>query len=70
MSSLLIIEDDELLRDGLSAKLAQAGHSVTAAARLDADHLGASIVITPREKKPMMRGSGASAISAAASANK
>jgi two-component system, OmpR family, response regulator len=32
MSSLLIIEDDELLRDGLCAQLAQAGHSVTAAA--------------------------------------
>ncbi len=32
MSSLLIIEDDELLRDGLSAQLAQAGHTVTAAA--------------------------------------
>ena len=31
MSSLLIIEDDELLRDGLCAQLAQAGHSVTAA---------------------------------------
>ena len=28
------------------------------------------IVITPREKKPIMRGSGASAISAAASANR
>ena len=32
MSSLLIIEDDELLRDGLSAQLTQVGHSVTAAA--------------------------------------
>jgi DNA-binding response OmpR family regulator len=32
MSSLLIIEDDELLRDGLCAQLAQAGHSITAAA--------------------------------------
>jgi two-component system OmpR family response regulator len=32
MSSLLIIEDDELLRDGLSAQLRQMGHSVTAAA--------------------------------------
>jgi two-component system OmpR family response regulator len=32
MSSLLIIEDDELLRDGLSAQLSQAGHSVTTAA--------------------------------------
>lgn len=32
MSSLLIVEDDELLRDGLSAQLAHAGHSVTAAA--------------------------------------
>ena len=32
MSSLLIIEDDELLRDGLSAQLTQAGHSVMAAA--------------------------------------
>lgn len=32
MSSLLIIEDDELLRDGLCAQLAQAGHNVTAAA--------------------------------------
>jgi DNA-binding response OmpR family regulator len=32
MSSLLIIEDDELLRDGLCAQLAQIGHSVTAAA--------------------------------------
>ena len=31
MSSLLIIEDDELLRDGLCAQLAQAGHGVTAA---------------------------------------
>lgn len=32
MSSLLIVEDDELLRDALSAQLAQAGHSVTPAA--------------------------------------
>lgn len=32
MSSLLIIEDDELLRDGLCAQLAKAGHSVMAAA--------------------------------------
>ncbi|MDD2926096.1 response regulator transcription factor [Rhodoferax sp.] len=32
MSTLLIVEDDELLRDGLSAQLAQAGHTVTAAA--------------------------------------
>lgn len=32
MSSLLIVEDDELLRDGLSAQLAQAGHTVTSAA--------------------------------------
>ena len=32
MSSLLIIEDDELLRDGLCAQLAQAGHDVIAAA--------------------------------------
>jgi DNA-binding response OmpR family regulator len=31
MSSLLIIEDDELLRDGLCAQLTQMGHSVTAA---------------------------------------
>jgi len=32
MSTLLLIEDDELLRDGLCAQLAQAGHAVTAAA--------------------------------------
>ena len=32
MSSLLIVEDDELLRDGLCAQLTQAGHTVTAAA--------------------------------------
>ena len=32
MSSLLIIEDDELLRDGLSAQLAQVGHAVTSVA--------------------------------------
>ena len=32
MSSLLIVEDDELLRDGLNALLVQAGHSVTPAA--------------------------------------
>ena len=32
MSNLLIIEDDELLRDGLCAQLAQIGHTVTAAA--------------------------------------
>jgi DNA-binding response OmpR family regulator len=32
MSSLLIVEDDELLRDGLCAQLAQAGHTVTPAA--------------------------------------
>ena len=31
MSSLLIVEDDELLRDALSAQLTQAGHSITAA---------------------------------------
>lgn len=31
MSSLLIIEDDELLRDGLSAQLSLLGHSVTTA---------------------------------------
>lgn len=32
MATLLIIEDDELLRDGLSAQLAQAGHHVSVAA--------------------------------------
>lgn len=32
MSSLLIIEDDELLRDGLSAQLRQLGHAVVTAA--------------------------------------
>jgi DNA-binding response OmpR family regulator len=32
MSSLLIIEDDELLRDGLCIQLVMMGHSVTAAA--------------------------------------
>lgn len=32
MSHLLIVEDDELLRDGLSTLLTQAGHSITAAA--------------------------------------
>ncbi len=32
MANLLIIEDDELLRDGLSAQLAQAGHAVSVAA--------------------------------------
>jgi DNA-binding response OmpR family regulator len=32
MPALLIIEDDDLLRDGLCAQLTQAGHSVTAAA--------------------------------------
>jgi DNA-binding response OmpR family regulator len=32
MSNLLIIEDDELLRDGLSAQLTQVGHRVMAAA--------------------------------------
>lgn len=32
MSCLLIVEDDELLRDGLSAQLAQTGHAVTTAA--------------------------------------
>ena len=32
MSSLLIIEDDELLRDGLNAQLARVGHTVTTAA--------------------------------------
>ncbi len=31
MSNLLIVEDDALLRDGLSAQLSQAGHSVTLA---------------------------------------
>ena len=31
MSNLLIIEDDELLRDALGAQMAQAGHSVTSA---------------------------------------
>jgi two-component system OmpR family response regulator len=31
MPSLLIVEDDELLRDGLSAQLIQAGHTVTVA---------------------------------------
>ncbi len=31
MAHLLIVEDDELLRDGLSAQLAQAGHRVTTA---------------------------------------
>ena len=31
MSSLLIIEDDDLLRDGLSAQLSHLGHTVTAA---------------------------------------
>lgn len=32
MAHLLIVEDDELLRDGLCAQLAQAGHTVTPAA--------------------------------------
>ena len=32
MSHLLIVEDDELLRDGLAAQLTQAGHTVTPAA--------------------------------------
>lgn len=32
MPSLLIVEDDDLLRDALSAQLAQAGHGVTTAA--------------------------------------
>jgi len=32
MAHLLIIEDDELLRDGLGAQLSQAGHTVTLAA--------------------------------------
>jgi len=32
MAHLLIIEDDELLRDGLSAQLAQAGHAVAVCA--------------------------------------
>ena len=32
MSRLLIVEDDELLRDGLAAQLTQAGHTVTPAA--------------------------------------
>ena len=31
MSNLLIVEDDELLRDGLCAQLRQAGHTVTSA---------------------------------------
>lgn len=31
MSHLLLVEDDELLRDGLSAQLAQMGHSLTVA---------------------------------------
>jgi len=51
MSSLLIIEDDELLRDGLSAQLSQAGHSVTTAAdgelaqrRLEADRFDGVIL--------------------------
>jgi DNA-binding response OmpR family regulator len=32
MPTLLLIEDDDLLRDGLCAQLAQSGHTVTAAA--------------------------------------
>lgn len=32
MPNLLIVEDDDLLRDGLSAQLTQAGHTVTTAA--------------------------------------
>ncbi len=32
MSSLLIVEDDDLLRDAVSAQLSQAGHSLVAAA--------------------------------------
>jgi two-component system, OmpR family, response regulator len=32
MSHLLLVEDDELLRDGLSAQLAQMGHTLTVAA--------------------------------------
>jgi len=32
MASLLIVEDDDLLRDALAAQLAQAGHTVTPAA--------------------------------------
>ena len=32
MAHLLIVEDDELLRDGLSAQLMQAGHRIDTAA--------------------------------------
>ena len=32
MAHLLIVEDDELLRDGLSAQLMQAGHRIDSAA--------------------------------------
>ena len=32
MANLLIVEDDELLRDALAAQLMQAGHSVVSAA--------------------------------------
>lgn len=41
MAHLLIVEDDELLRDGLAAQLAQMGHQVTVAG----DGLDAQIVL-------------------------
>ena len=43
MAHLLLVEDDELLRDGLSAQLTQAGHRITTAEDGQAalDHLGA-----------------------------
>ncbi len=43
MAHLLIVEDDELLRDGLSAQLTQAGHRITTAedGQVALDRLGA-----------------------------
>ena len=40
MAHLLIVEDDELLRDGLSAQLMQAGHRIDTAADGEQDCVG------------------------------
>jgi DNA-binding response OmpR family regulator len=41
MAQLLLVEDDELLRDGLQAQLQQAGHRITLAedGQIALDHL-------------------------------
>ena len=53
MAQLLLVEDDELLRDGLQAQLQQAGHRITLAedGQIALDHLATSLQIDPKYRE-------------------